>query len=257
MKLVYGAYEHAENSVQFTYQRNQILSPLNRRIGYKIRVDIRGALFTEPSQSAVTTAIEQLEQAYLQNGQDLIFYDDSGNPTPHTIISNNTLNGTRVIAGPTWAPGWEGVWGPGLEYFNRRTFRISIEAESPASEFSGLVSFPEDDLVSYTETTVILANGESDFVIQEALAGPPQRQDTVQQTLQRARQFGTAIGYAQYPSLPQPIWPTSARKPRPLQEGYRDPQQRGANMNTHWPIYWDWLFEATDGLNPTPPSIPA
>lgn len=250
MILHYGAYSHQNDSVQFTFQKKAVLSRIRQRIYVKYRVDIRGAVFAaSPTQAACKTAIDALEAAYSIDGQDLIFKDDSDVATPHTILSANTMNGTRVVSGPVWAPGWKGVWGSGLEYYNRRSFRVSIEAE--VSDVEGA-----HDIVSYRESSAVLADGGADFVIQEALVGDPQRQDTASATKQVARQFGVAVGFLAYPDFPSELYTASARKPHPLWKGYGDPQVPGAITDTHWPIKWDYLFEAASGLDPTEPNMP-
>ena len=82
----------------------------------------------ESTQAAFKTAIEALEDAYAQQGQDAIFYHDDGTESAHKIISNDTVSGTLVKS-------VEFHKGDNPEsYATEKAFRIVLEAEYDTSE---------------------------------------------------------------------------------------------------------------------------
>lgn len=248
MQFKYGSYTHANNSVQFTYTKKPIYSQVNKKLAYKVRIDVLGWLRGYSTQAEVTTAIEALETAYATDGQDVDFLDNSATATPHSIDSSASLNGTRVVLRPTFPEGMKEVWGAGPEYHNRRTFRLAIEAEIPDTEGTGLVM--------YREKVRIIRPGFSDFVIQESINGNPQRQDTKSATKYVAQQQGVAIGYLAHPTFPAELYGKSNMKPYPYLQEMGDAMEKGVNTDTYFPISWLYQYETAGQISIQAPIEP-
>jgi len=251
MRLEWGSYVHGEDTVDLAvWERRPVLSSVNRRLYQKIRVSFRGYLKVSSADPAdITTAINNLEAAYASDGQNLVWYDNDNNPTAHSITSSSTVNGTRVVEAPVFTSGWERVWGGGLEYYNRRTFKVTIEAEVDDIEGSGIVA--------WREKFRLLQAGGPDFVIQEAINGYPQKQYTKQATKMVAEQIGSAIGYSSHPSFPSYMLSASDLKPSPFLAEMGDAMMKGTNSNRYYPIRWHYRFEAVTGITVTAPNEPS
>lgn len=248
MILQLGSYSFPRDTVQFVIEKRAVLGKTGRRTSHRIVWHVWGYL-TAADASAITSAIAAFEAAARTDNQTIAFYDNDSNLTAHYINTGETLNGVRITGGPDYTPGLAGQWGPTTEYFNRRSFKLRIEAEIPAVEGFGVVY--------YREVARLLAPGFADFVVQEALSGLPQRQETAQFTKQIAQQEGMAIGFESPILPPATIWPSVHMKPRPFKSEVGTPIEWGINKNTHYQTSWLFHFEAASGLALVQPTEPA
>lgn len=234
MKLKYGSYEHGDNEVRFQYSAQQQFGQSGMRTALKVRWVIDGVK-RAANAAALTTALEALEAAYAQDGNDLIFLDNDSNETIHTTRSADTINGVRVVQRPSYSAGLQGAWGAQTEYLNRRTYRIILEAELPNVEGLGIVA--------YMETVSMVSNGLPKFVLQEALTGIPQYQQVSQASKIVIRQQGRAVGYDSYIPFPAYIYSTSGLKHEPFLQESGTPLNYGSNAFTNFPTRWLYHYE--------------
>ncbi len=191
MILKKGNYPHADNEVTISIQKSPRFSELGYRIGTVERWNIQGIL-QAASVSALTTAIEALEDAYDLNGEDIILTTDGTVETNHTLKQNDMLGGVRVIGGVQYPQG------DGVEYTTFRTYTIVVE---------GVRADNEQELLAFQETVDIQGSGGPRRVLVEVLNGPPQAQITSLATVQRIVQRGSALGYSAYPAAAAPSIP--------------------------------------------------
>jgi len=231
MILKYGSYSHAINEGAITIARDSLVNDANVPYAVLERWRISGMLMPATQTIAgVTTAIQELEAAYVKHGQDLTLYQDDGTTaTAHQILTANTIGGTRVVRPPGFPQ--EG------EYTTFRSYEIEIEAEIPLSGGPSILLFEE--FLAFS------GGGPRDIFI-ELLNGPPQKQRVNNQTVFRATQSGRAVGYARYPAFPTPIWPQHWDEPA-KQRNYGKPKISGAGASqsaSEFPIDWTYQFHS-------------
>lgn len=187
---------------------------------------------------AFTATINALVNAFAVNNQNIYLLQNDGvTPTSHSILTANTLGGTRVVE-KTFPDARNGA------YVTNYVWGAVVEADV-LTGYSGLQSFFE---------TVQWVGGGPRFIMLETLNGPSQKQWVQDQTPYKATQSGTAIGFASYPVPPSPLWPyaqhqgdspftmKSPRRTGPL----------GAAKYTDWEINWSYVFEDAAPLGGVP-----
>lgn len=230
-QLKWGSYSHAENEVEIaSIRRQSAFNEAHVRTGILETWTIRGMLQAS-TQALLTTAINDLEAAYEDDGRDLNFYTDAGSTlSAHSISSSATKGGTRVVslAYPD---------GKGGEYSTYRTYEIVIEAEFPLNDDLNMVQFEE---------SLTFAGGGPKFVVLQPLNGAPIRQRVADATPFTASQDGRAVGYLRYPVIPRPFWPNDEHRER-RRTTERSPQLEGFGGQRYYANYevtWHYEFEA-------------
>lgn len=231
MQLSYGDYVHDDAEVWLAIQRQPRTDASGQQSTYLERFDIGGEL-QATSQSELTTLIAALKTAYGRNGQDLILFENGGARSAHSLISGDSLGGTRVVAGPSF------LEGRGGEYSTWRSYAISVEAEfeSPLAA----------ELVSYTETVDFTGNGSGMFTHVPVLRGQWVRQDTTTHSVFRASQRGEAVGRRAYPFawVPPPIWPGGPEQGFQRRLSFTSPTFINGEYRDYR-IAWEYTFEST------------
>lgn len=245
MSITVGGYTHSianRNMAWFSERREERLSPRGRRMWVDVLWVMRTVLQAD-DPAGVTTAIQTLRAAHV-NGADITVYDSTGAATAHSLISANTMNGTRFLVQEFPYQLRGGMDGPGVEYLNKRVVKTYVRAE---------ISSPEDTIISYEQSVRQVAFPVPDFVIQEGFFLPV-RQDTIHQGKVAIVQSGQAVGLLDYPTHPPSLWPASM-KPRPFLAEFGTPRKQGALVNTLYPIRWSYYHEGAGGLIVFPPPI--
>lgn len=245
MRLYLGGYPFDDNEIQFSYNKKLILSKANRRERMRHQMKVRGVK-QRSTAADLTIALQELEFAVGQGG-DLIFKDNDGNNTVHAYTESNTLNGIRAVGGVNYPPGLPGVWGARTEYVNARTYEIVFEWDT---------ADVESNLIYWSQQIVELSSGGFDFVVQEALTGFPQQQQTAQYTKQVFQQVGRAVGFSSYPNFPGLAYPSVYLRTKQSRRTLGDPINWNVNQFTHYPISWVYHYEAPFGLALGSPATP-
>jgi len=203
---------------------------------YAIKGTVQGT-----SQSDLTTRLQQLQNAYSQDGGDLRFIDNNGNNTVHTLLTSSTFGGTKVERF-NYLESNAGVWGSGTEYVFNRSYELVVSAEI----------FIPVGIVQWEETVRVIGNGGPRFTYLESLEGDPERQVLCLKTKQRAIQSGFGVADTFQPSAAAPIWPEyehedlrdiSVFTPRFSSQG------TGVNYGKRWRYYFTGSGEFSG--NPT------
>ncbi|HEX3725832.1 MAG TPA: hypothetical protein VHV08_06300 [Pirellulales bacterium] len=239
MYLKYGSYQHAAGEVSVVISKQGVFTDTGISRGIRERWDIQGRL-QAADQSALTAAINAIQNAYALQSQDVGFYFDDSSPTSHAIRSAATNGGVRVVTPPSFPQG------RGAEYSTFRNYSIALEAEWLD---------PGASLLSWTESLSFQGGGPV-FGFLEPIAGLPQRQLLRQATVFRATQTGQAIGYSAYPLPAAPLWPDAEHTER-RDIRYELPQRMGppnAAAYTQFKVSWSYSFEDSGPLVglPTP-----
>lgn len=241
MFLKYGSYSHALNEAEVVIQRD-LTSGADGNVNLIKEVwTISGELFGA-SPSAITTAINDLQAAYSENGQDLALCFDDGSNSAHVLQSAGTKAGNQVkrLIFPQ---------GKGSEYGTHRTYQIVVEAEIPVGpqEGAGVGSNsggssgagtaqhqPSEGWASEWAETLTFSGGGPRFVFLNTLNGLPQRQLVNQATPYKAVQAGKATGLFTWPVAPPPYWPVHEQR-----------DQRQISKTSPWEAARTGKFERT------------
>lgn len=246
----YGSYEHEPNELGIaSIRRTEVRGQTGARSHFKLQFVIRGVKQSS-THSGLQTKLAALEEAYSDNEQDWTFSISDGSTTVatvHEILNSDTMNGVRIVGGVNYIDGMPGVWGMRTELVFRRTYQITIEGD---------IYDPESSIILFQQTLRQFGFGTRDFVVQEYLEAFPLEQTIKLFTKTRAQQMGIAIGTDTHPIFPAPIWPGSlCAYPEPLQE-MQSPRLFGSVRNMHFPIVWNYHYEAgLGGLSIIPPPL--
>lgn len=241
MQLVYGGYSFAVNEAEVQIARTTRRGEGGHPIGYNERWTVTGKL-QGATQAAVNGAINALEAAFAVEDRDLSLYLDGGGLSEHHLDTSDSVGGTRVVEPPSFPEGRGG------EFSTWRMFRVVVEADF-------LDAFL--DVFFWTESLSFWGGGPQDK-LWEPLAGLPIRQRVRLFTTYHATQTGNAIGKADYPDPPLPLWPGSEDIPaRRIDKGF--PKRAGpvgSPEYTEYPISWSYTFHEAVPLVGDPTAWP-
>jgi len=234
MILRYGSFAHDQNECAVVISKRAVFSPRGERMSTRETWHVTGIRHAA-SQSALTSALAELRNAYSVNGRDVgLYLDDGVTPTDHVLISAAAIGGVRVVA-------LDFPRGEGAEYSTFRTYRLILEAEFADGS---------SNLLEYYESLSFEGTGGPRRVFLEVLEGLPQEQIGTQATLSRATQQGRAVGLAGYPIPPPPVWP-AAERPDRRRFTLRTPERSGGQF-LRYQVEWSYTFESITPLAGTP-----
>lgn len=246
----YGSYTHAANEAAATFQVTGIFEG-NVRTGYREEWTITGLLMAA-NRSALQTALDGLDAAYADDGQDLVLLDDDGTTPLRSLTSADTTSGTMVISGPSYLDNGE----TNNEYGTYRRYTITVAAEYLGAD-AGVDAFPEDT-ITWVETVSITGTGEEQFVLVPIINGRFPKQTLRTNTAVTVVQSGQAIGRTGYPTPPPPLIPAWEHKEQ--RNINRGPLGRagpaGSPVFVEWPVSWSYTHELPvkwDGVPNTSP----
>lgn len=244
--LSVGSNDLDTNEVWLQISRQSLLGMTGRRHARRHRWIINGVLTESGVQADIDTAMGERESWFGTDGVDLTYKFADGTSTQHVILNSDTIDGVR-FRDFQWSDGGPG-WGAGAEYATVRTYRVVAEAE--------VVDQDGGDIFSWKEEFEQIGNGGPDFAYPENLIFPPTRQDTKNYTRGRAIQYGTAVGFLNYPTPNAPYFPGLV-KPHNFRVKYGTPQRFGSVRNAFFPVHWSYLYEADVAILAGPPALPA
>ncbi len=199
MKLIYdtsgnggSAYSHDEDEVGVRIQYRSIFDKFHRRMGQIETWHVVGVK-QAASQSALTTALSNLEAAYLIDFGDLTLKDNSNVNSQHLVANANTFSGVQVahFSYP------QGGWDMQTEYANKRTYQVILTAET---RFGGAT-----ELYAYRERIRQVGTGGSLRRYMGSLTGTPVLQTLRVFTPIRYIQEGYVIGRGTTLTAPTPL----------------------------------------------------
>jgi len=203
MKLVYdttavggSAYEHDENEVGFRLEYRSIFDTFHRRMGQISTWHIVGVK-QAASQSALTSALNALEAAYLVDFGNITLKDNAGLNTTHLEVNSNSFSGVQVAH--FGYPG--GPWNMNTEYGSggacKRTFYIVMTSEVRFGAAGSVYAF--------RERVRQIGTGGPKRRYMGSFTGVPELQTLRSQTPIRFAQEGFVIGRGVAVAAPSPI----------------------------------------------------
>lgn len=229
--LKYGTYSHDADEVKldnisrsFEYNESGVLNQ------FSIRWDMSG-LLKAASQSALTTAINNMESAYETIGQDLIFTVDGTTESAHVIGGTDALYGPRCV---------DLSWGSEIqsEYATMRSYKLSMEA---VIEYNPSGTDSTSTVTSFEESITIDGGGKR-RTMAEYISELPREFILAQHTIARAVQDGRATGRGAYPAIPSPLWPAYELEEKRSQSKSSPKLQDGSSARGY-EVSWHYEYE--------------
>lgn len=228
MILSYGNYSHPDNEANVIITRQGLEADDGYIYGYTETWNITGIMHAE-SDSELVTNMAALVSAYSLQGQDL-YWKKSGT-TMHSLISANTLAGTRVTVAPHFPQNGNG------ELTSFRSYAMTVEADVNFTPIN--TSSPQ--ILKFQESINYTGTGGAKFAILPTLTGLYQKQQLTQYSTVTAVQSGMSVGLGAYPTPNTPLWPAYEHVDR-RQLNYAAVRRRNG-VNTEFPTHWSYTFE--------------
>jgi len=234
--LEYGDYTHSLGEAAVTIASEALRDGMGEVYGHQVTWTIDGMLSVQTDQDDLLAALEELEEAYSSENQDVKLVTADGT-VAHSLLTADCLGGTKIITPPSFPQG------KGAELGTFRNYRIVITGEKilDPSDLTILLSFEE---------TVEAAGGGPVYGHIETLSGRPVKQLLRRQSLYRATQVGRAVGLRAYPTAPAAIWPAAL-----VQLGSsvkRSPRRVSTGNYKGYEVSWQYQFESATQLNGNP-----
>lgn len=202
MIFKYGSYSHDSGECLVRVSVDAIMDKFMRRMGEQIEFTIIGIKKVDDeatpalTQAALTTALQDLTDAYDVDYQDFgLYLADGTTATRHIVNNSETFGGTKVVKPPTFL---NPQWGGRTEYLNSRMYYVVLRAEIRVGE----------GLYAWDQKITIKGTGGSKWRYSPRITGAPEAQ-----TLQTATSFwyiqeGSAVGRKEYVAPDDPLFPT-------------------------------------------------
>lgn len=233
MLLKYGTYEFADDEPQVSIDVSRMFNEAKQAISVRHTWTINGVLHGA-SQSALKTALDDLNTAFSRDYRDLILYQDDESSVAHQLLNAGSESGVRVIKPPSFPDMTGAVWSTFLPY------SIVVEAEYAFN------SADLSQLESWTEQLTIGGGGPVREVVELTL-GLPEIHTTRARTAYRATQSGQAAGKFRYPPVPPPVFGVAKLIESP-QVSYVSPRRVGPTIYTTWAVSWNYVFASATPL---------
>jgi hypothetical protein len=229
VQLAYGSYFHDANdcSVVISHRTQETDSGLPYEDTFVW--NISGVLFGN-NTADVVRKLRLMELAYSRNFQDLVLYS-SGNIICHELRNAGSTSGVRVTQKPTYPVG------NGAELSTFRNYQITLEASYPAAGANSSIK-------QWSETVRFQGGGPKyDWATMQT--GRPVKFEMNEQTVFRAWQSGTSLGYRSEPPVSPPLWP-DAMLEAPTITPVAPQLRRGQLVD--WQISWSYVFASATPL---------
>ncbi len=229
----YGSFVHADNEVNLvsaSYQTNY--SPRRRKLTQTHTLQLSGELIYDGPAEIVPKTIAMFN-AYDQDGQDFTY--TVGGVVAHRLPNGSSLSGVKVINKrfPIGTPD---------QLATTRTFGVTLQATYDVCE---------DNIVQWTENLEVVGTGGPVKTVVNTIFGPFQVYYAPSSAVM-TRQYGSAIGFNNYPTKPPPIGNADAefldRRVERLTSGI----QQGTGIK-FYRIDWSYsfVFAFINGFYPT------
>lgn len=189
----YGSYTHDAGEVEYTIQKNALLSSRNLVVGQSVTIQMQGMLLST-DVSAMDSRVQSLVAAYAVPNQNWRVLNN-GSALAISINAVDTISGINVVQPPSFPSNKDAAYVTYLPY----TITLAYEQAKNDELFA---------LKSFTESLQFSGGGPKTMHLETA-TGLPQKQIVRQHTIYRAVQSGQAVGMYREPIPPAPIWPNA------------------------------------------------
>lgn len=199
MRLRYGSFTHPAGTVDVQISQEPLRDEARNAYALRTRWDMTVTVCgtNGGSYSRIDSYLRQLETAYAQDGQNLVWLLPNGRTSLHSLVSADCIGGTKVVVRPGYPQG------RGAEFATYRTVRIAVQGDLRISADdlrSNLVSFREQ---------IVTGGGGPRIGYLQTRVGMPVAQLLSRNTVYTAQQSGSVTGLNGWPLYPSPIWPSA------------------------------------------------
>lgn len=236
MILTYGGYAHPDNEANCIISRAGLEAEDGFIYGYTEKWDITGFMQAD-TDAALIAAFSTLLNAYSIQGGDLVW--TKGGVTMHSLISANTLTGTRVTLLPHYPNNGNG------ELTTFRSYACSVEGDVSFLDLN-----PTDPLIlKYEESFNTTGSGGPKFGILPTITGYNQRQQLTETSPITIVQSGMKVGLGAYPTPNAPLYPDHEHLER--RQINQATVRRKNGVGLEYPIHWSYTFERNQAFPTT------
>ena len=229
MYLTWNGHTHDTNEAAISFEQSIKHSERGERESVIHTWRITGEL-QAADQATLLTKWATLEDAYSEDGGDLILYTDAAAEV-RALRSRDCLGGVRITA--IRFPFQSGVLSTWLGY------EIIAEGEVADEE-------ADNELLSWSETLTLIGTGGPRRRFFESLTGRPQAQTLVKKTTCKATQSGSAKGRTRFPKASPPLFPGDEHVDQ--RQISKNHPSVTAGDESEWGISWNYQFEAAGPL---------
>jgi len=237
IRLRYGTFLHELSDAAVSISKVAEFSDSGIPYANRNVWNIQGRLEGD-SVADITTKIKALETAYNKSHQSpfrLEYIEDSTvTPTAHEIKIENTFDGIRVTAAPSYPDG------TGAEYANFRNYAVTVEALVKTGQ-------ADADLILFEEEVETSGGRPRDIVI-ETMNTYPVMQRVADHTAYLVSQRGRAIGLTSYPTVPPYLHPLGIAAILSNRVARRSPRETlvaGRWLRHFYEVSWSYVMALT------------
>lgn len=242
MILKFGGFAFPLGTTEVTITRKDVKSESQQEWAEEVRWNIRyhiqnQAATNSAAMAAIRTKLVQLENAFATGGKNLILYEPNGStPTFHKLLDSDCIGGTQILERPSFPEGKT------VEGLTQRTVTMVV---------GGLRRLPggSPTLKAFQEHLDFAPSG-TEYGHLRPKFGIAVKQQLKTYGLYRVSQKGQAIGFDDYPKIPDPIWPAALKFTEPLKSP-GSPRRIGSDY-IEYPLSWEWMYESAYPLNGQP-----
>ena len=236
MYFTYGSYTHDRGEILLSsYTVQRMKSKRNRIMFHRHTMTLMGEICVT-GQDAIKSRLESIQSAYNVDGEDAILHHDDGTNSAHRMISNQSLNGVRVLTFD-YPKGTDG------EYVTGRTYRIVLQADYLVEE---------DSIYAFRENLVFMGNTGMKWELVPHFNGPPTSKVIYNQTPQKIVQTGQAVGLTGYPLLPGPLYAANYEHQDLRRVTYTNPSLLQRNKNLLYTVDYQYVFSSVTSQSGVP-----
>lgn len=230
----YGSYQFPAGLVDVSLTKTARRSPRGLPQKELWRMSLSGTLIAD-GQSAINTAIRNLEEAFAVPNQTLAVHLGSGAQSVHKLDAGTSLSGVQIVQPPSFPTGRD------AEFATGRTFTIVAESEYAVDGADGYLE--------WNESISVTGDGGPDYAVRNVMNGEPQLHVIHSRTPVYVTQQGNAVGFLARPLAPPPInW--GVRLGARTFGSRQSPKVMGNSLQGY-AIRWAYQF-----VNTTPAGVP-
>lgn len=227
MILSGNGYSHPDNECLVTFFGAQrIYNPRGQAAILRRTMRVEGEIIAATT-AAIDARVAEIRAAYAVEGGSVVLYTSAGAATQFQLPSAGSINGVRIVEGPTFF-----TQDAKAHYATGLPFAITFEADYLQPQTSG-VQF-------YSETIVQIGDGGARRIVIEVDNGSPVEQVVSTHTPVVIIQSGEAMGYLSYITPNTPLYSQYLDQPDGYQLIKESPQLLGGSIALNYVSRWNY-----------------
>ena len=230
MYLRWGNYSHGNGEVQLATTKNAQYTQAGIPWCMREVWNINGMLIGT-SQSNLDTQLAALKAAYANDGRDIALVLDGGADSEIAMYTADCIGGTKVTQGVAFPDNSNAAYSTFIPY------SVQVSGDVAVNDSRNIIRMFSEQ--------VSRQGGGARFGHLETLYGDPVKQQLRNNSIYRYVQSGFAIGYTEYPAVPQPLWPFALTG---IGNIVQLSPRRDGNDYVDYEVQWTYEFESITPL---------